>query len=489
MSGKSRGLMLGLVLVLLFTSCQTVTPAAVVPTVTATSVATATATEVPGAALGALPWSYSPASEELFVDVDWYRAQLIATADLWNGGMGAYAADFNGCFHVDLTRDWQPKWDSRQELSSNAQSRAIYMNVEAYRAAGPEKGQRFLDAINRGVDCLLVHFRDEEYGGFYWMLDRDQKVVDSMKQGYGNVHPLMALAQAYGVTHDPEHLSAAMQQLEVIESRFMDPDYPAAVRPGFSRDFSEIIGVNNVDVFTHYFEALLALYDVTEGTDHERVGALIRQEGDFLIGQLYVDQEGFTDRGYVAYNYDEEWKPSQLPYSRNTQWSGAQHASTGHNIELAYLLSRAVERGFDERWLATAQKLLKFCQEYAFDAKYGAMQYETLAYDGKPLEGNPDNPYFIWWAQCESARAFLHLAVVRGWDTQAAFKRQESFIQDYLIDHEYGGLFERLRLNSAGVPTPDIMNKGHIWKVNYHFNMFMTEVLRLALEYPDRLEK
>jgi hypothetical protein len=42
------------------------------------------------------------------------------------------------------------------------------MNVEAWRAAGVEDGQRFLDAVNAGVDFLLTEFHDPEYGGFLW---------------------------------------------------------------------------------------------------------------------------------------------------------------------------------------------------------------------------------------------------------------------------------------------------------------------------------
>ncbi|MCL6614532.1 MAG: AGE family epimerase/isomerase [Firmicutes bacterium] len=33
-------------------------------------------------------------------------------------------------------------------------------------------------------------------GGFYWTVAPDGRVIDPMKQGYGNVHPLFALAQA-----------------------------------------------------------------------------------------------------------------------------------------------------------------------------------------------------------------------------------------------------------------------------------------------------
>jgi mannobiose 2-epimerase len=440
----------------------------------------------PVSAVATTPWdAYDQA---LFLDTAWYRDNLIAAADLWNGGpdgetgMGAYKDGFTGFFNVALDREWRPR---RMTTSTAvAQSRAIYMNVEAYRTAGPEEGQRFLDALNAGVDFLLNEFRDPEHGGFFWEVSRRGTTGDSMKQGYGNVHALFALAQAYSVTNNPDHLAAALEQLALVEERFLDPAYECALAPGFNRDFSEVIGVNNVDVFTHFFEPLLVLHDVTDGDTQAHVDSLINRCGDFLVNTLYYDQDGFTDRGYVAYNYDANWQPSQEPYSRDTQWSGAQHATTGHNIELAYLLSRAVERGFNPDWLTTAGKLLKFVTEYALDPDTGGMIYEITGYDGQPLAGNPDNDLYVWWAQAETARALLHFLVVRGVDDYAdRFKDVETLFHALLTDQEFGGLFQNLSRELQPVG----FDKGNIWKTNYHYNMFFTEALRLAAEYPERI--
>jgi cellobiose epimerase len=437
------------------------------------------------------PGSYDTYDQRLFIDTAWYHENIITAADLWNGGldgdsgMGAYREDFNGFFHVELDRQWRQL--PLRTSTSVAQSRAIYMNVEAYRAAGAEAGTRFLEALNRGVDFLLAEFWDEENGGFFWQVSRRGTIGDSMKQGYGNVHPIFALGQAYLVSQNPEHLAAALAGLEVFEAHFLDPDYSCAIHPGFSRDFTQIIGVNNVDVFTHFFEALLALHDVTEGTEGDHIDELITRCGDFLVNTLYHDQEGYTDRGYVAYNYDEHWQPSQMLYTREMQWSGAMHATTGHNIELAYLLSRAVERGFNPDWLTTAEKLLKFCTEYALHPEYGGMIYEITDYAGQPLPGNPDNPLFIWWAQAETARALLHFLVVRGVDSYAElFKDVEYLFNAVLTDQEYGGLYQSL--DASHDLTPVGLNKANIWKTNYHYSMFFAEVLRLQAVYPDRIE-
>ncbi len=450
------------------------------PRPTPTPVPTRTATPVPPSSM--------PAAD-LFLDAEWYRKTLLDITDRWNSGldgqsgMGAYASDFNGCFHVALQRDWTQQRSFT--TTSIAQSRAIYINVEAYRVAGPAEGQRFLQAVEKGVSCLLSYFWDPEYGGFYWEIQLNGAVTNAEKQGYGNVHPLMVLAQAYSVTKNPEHLRAALHQLRVIEEQFLDPEYPGGIRPGFNRDFSTIIGVNNVDTFTHYFEALLALYDVTEGADHEHIAALIKTAADFLINHLAHEQAGFPDRWYVAYNYDLQWQPSQLPYTREGQWTGALHSTPGHCVELAYLLSRAVERGFDPAWLDAAEKFINFTTANAFDPATGGMLYEILDYDGQPLPGNPDNDKFIWWAQSESARMFLHFTVIHHKGYAQAFKNLEKLIHGPLTDPEYGGWYDWVQVGSL---QPGGFDKGNIWKVNYHYTMFFVEVLRLAADYPTQVQ-
>lgn len=424
-----------------------------------------------------------------FLDVDWYHNTILRAADRWNSGldgqsgMGAYKDGFDGFFRVNLDRQWRQM--PIRFSTSVAQSRAIYMNVEAYRAAGPEYGGRFLAAAEEGARFLLDHFRDPEYGGYFWAVSPRGTVADSQKQGYGNVHPILALAQLYAVTQNQNYLDAALEQVGVIRQHYADPAYPLALLPGFNRDFTEVMGVNNIDNYTHYFEALLALYDVTTGDQQAQIADLIAQHGDFLVNQLYHDQDGFSDRGYVAYNYDENWQPSQEPYTRQTQWSGARQASTGHNIELAYLLSRAVERGFNPDWLHTAEKLIKFCLEYAVDDVYGGMLYEITDYDGQPLPGNPDNTLYIWWAQAETARALLHFTVVRGDDYADKFKAVETLFHQDLTDQDYGGLYYSLDSTRGLEPTGT--GKGDIWKTNYHFSMFFAEVLRLAQQYPDQV--
>lgn len=413
-----------------------------------------------------------------------YRSVLIDHADVWNGGrdgqsgMGVYREDFSGFFHVALDEQWRPR--SLNATTAVAQSRAIYLNAEAYRASGE---QRFRTAVERGSAFLLAHFWDER-GGFYWEVAPDGRPVDRLKRGYGNVHALFALTHAYAVTRNGRYLDAAWKAFEVIEKYFTDPGFPGAIKLNLSEDLTTTVGVNNVDVFTHYFEALLALHDVTRGEQRTRVTRRLGQAARFLIDKLYRDEEGFTDRGWVAYNYTAEWEPSQQVYTRATQWSGAMHATPPHGVELAFLLSRAVERGFDASWIVVANKLLRFANVHCIDSDTGGFVDEISDFHGRAIDGNPDNAVYTWWPQAEAARALLHFMVVRGEDHRFAFDRLERFIVTHFVDPLNGGWFQQIRRSDL---QPTDRSKGTVWTVGYHETMLYSEILRLGSVYSNRI--
>ena len=66
--------------------------------------------------------------------------------DLWNGGqfgnlgtsgMGTYASTWDGLFRMNLDRQFNRISASTNDMTVISQSRAIYINVEAYRNAHP----------------------------------------------------------------------------------------------------------------------------------------------------------------------------------------------------------------------------------------------------------------------------------------------------------------------------------------------------------------
>jgi len=209
------------------------------------------------------------------------------------------------------------------------------------------------------------------------------------------------------------------------------------------------------------------------------------ESGDFLANSLSKPEKGHPERMWISYNFDERWQPAREPYSFERQWSGARHASPGHGIELAYLLSRAVERGFPEKWLEVSEAHIRFVTAHALERSVNAMRYDISDWDGSRLAGYRQDGLFEWWPQAETARAFMHFSVVRDPVFRDDFKKSEAFIRSYLIDPKNGGWYKTLKESGSGF-TPFQTPKGSIWKNGYHATMLYAEAIRLCRDYGDR---
>jgi mannose/cellobiose epimerase-like protein (N-acyl-D-glucosamine 2-epimerase family) len=439
------------------------------------------------------------------IDAAAVRNELIRFVDTWNGGqsgkvgtsgMGAYAATWDGLFRMNLNRQFNPINYYTNDQTIISQSRAIYMNVEAYRSAPAVDRPRFKNAVQKGADYLLAkavdpHTYAGKPGGMWWCLQPDgvsppthttqiYGTLPRSKDAYGQVQALFALAHAYSVTADVDHLNLAFTQLDVWVGQFADTSAgPGAFLPTANESYSQRLDTRNLDYMTHALEALLALDAVTTAS-HPRKASLAAQIasiGNFITTRMYRDAPASTTMGYLPWYYDAQWNASNDP----TQ----QYMTPGHNFEVAFLLSRAVERGFNSSWLSVANKLIAFALKYGVDSvttspTYGAVRYEKLKFNGTPFNSTPDN--LVWWQTSEAVRTLLHFAVVRGrTDFADGYRAAMTFIRDHFIDPVYGGWFTSL---SPTTLAPTTTNKGTVWTGGYHESMLYAEMLRLAKPSP-----
>lgn len=435
------------------------------------------------------------------VDVAGVRDELIRFVDTWNGGTrrergtagaGAYTAGWSGLFRVNLDRQFNSIHYYTDDQTIISQSRMIYLNVEAYRTAAAIDQPRFRAAVQKGADYLLAKgFDPKTYsgkpGGMYWALQADgvyppthtthvYGTLPRHKSAYGHVAAMFAFAQAYTVTRDGDHLAAAFRVLDAWNKQFADSAHgPGAYLPTVNEDFTRRMENRNLDYMTHAFEAFLSLYDALPSTDARRaaIGGQVTALGNFITTRMYRNAAGSTSMGYLPWWYDAQWQPSSDPAQR--------FMTPGHNFEVAYLLSRAVERGFNAAWLTTAGRLVSFALKYGFDNNpasptYGAPRYEKLWFDGRPAAPQPEN--LIWWPAAEATRTLGHFASTRGqsdwWDEfDAALK----FVSRRFVDSTYGGWYPQL---SPATLAPAVTNKGTVWTAGYHEAMLYAELLRLC---------
>ena len=170
----------------------------------------------------------------------------------------------------------------------------------------------------------------------------------------------------------------------------------------------------------HLFEALLAMHDATgEATILDDAAEHLA----FMFDRLYD-----ASAGRLPELYTPEWTP--LPTSDGG------YIDVGHQFEWAYLLSTAVERGLPVSYLDHAAALLDCGLRVGYDPVSGGV-YSHASPDGCTVDKT-----WVWWAQCEAARALLHFALLRGrGDLYDRCERIMSFCLGEMVDDVYGGWY------------------------------------------------
>lgn len=383
------------------------------------------------------------------IDREWFRRSFV------EGNLAhwlAAAPTDSGFFRTDLDRQWRPA--ERQTATLVSQSRLLFVFAAGYEVTGEAA---YLDAVRKGASFLVDHFRDEEFGGWFWRVSPEGEVLEDHKNSYGHAFVIFGLAHAGRVAGDRRFDQAALSCWEDMKKHLSYAG--GGIKPQTNRDFTRVRGGNTQNPMMHLFEALLALHDAT-GSQQVFDDAL--SLADFIFGRLYQ-----AEGGYLPERYTADWRP--LPVDAGG------YVDLGHQFEWAFLLSRAVENGFPKRYLEIGGRLLDYGMKVAYDRQAGGIA-SAGDYDGKVIR--PDKG---WWQQCELLRALMHYAATRGRaDLWPAFGQSLRLVKAGFMDAENGGWYG----SDTGGKTPRgrAGYKGSNWKVGYHDTGMYAEALRLTAE-------
>jgi mannose/cellobiose epimerase-like protein (N-acyl-D-glucosamine 2-epimerase family) len=378
------------------------------------------------------------------IDHEWFRKTLAEETARWRKA----AFRTNGFFAVSLDRQWQPVGSQNGTLVS--QGRQIFVMTAGYELT---KDPAYLEAARKGADFLLKYFRDAEMGLFFYGVDPEGGTVNSSKDCYGLAFALFGLSHVARVSGDERYTAAALETWDQIKQHLRDDN--GLFRPQMDRAFTKVSGRNCQNPMMHLFESLLALYDATGSK------AVLQEAiayADTLFIKLYDEREG-----RLPEYYDQDWKP--------VTFETKSYLEIGHQFEWAYLLSRAVERGFPKKYLAIGERLLNYGVKVGYDEQLGGI------FSRCDQEGNIIRKSKGWWEQCEALRAMMHYAVLHGRkDLWPAFDKSLEYAKAHLIDPEYGGWYQIYDPAAATERT----GKGSVWQTGYHVSGLYVEALQLS---------
>lgn len=380
------------------------------------------------------------------LDRAWFRKMLTEETEHWLKA----AATPNGFFQVNLDRQWRPYGNQTATLVS--QSRQIFVMATGYELT---RNKVYLDALRKGTDFLIANFHDNQYGGMVNSVFSDGTLLEDRKNSYGTAFAIFGLSYAACVTGENRYRQAALEAWFNMKQNLRDD--AGFYKPSTTRDYSQKSGTNSQNPMMHLFEALLTLYDATQSRE-------IYKDAEDHLNNIYTNLYNDTG-GYLPEKYDENWKP--LPSSKG------RNIDLGHQFEWAFLLSKACEMGFPQKYLTIGGRLLEYGMKVAYDHENGGI-FSTSDY-----EGIRDNRPKSWWQQSELLRALMHYASLRNRpDFWEPFHQSLEFVKRHFIDSEYGGWYGSY---DPARPREDrALNKGSVWQVGYHICGMYAEAVRLT---------
>jgi len=154
---------------------------------------------MPALACGLLLLAASPPPH---IDCEWFRQAILEEVGHWR----AATVTPSGFLQPALDREWQPA--GRQTATLVSQSRLLYVLATGYELT---RNEAYLEAVTKGADFLLEHFRDREHGGWFYSVSPDGVVLDNSKDSYGHAFAVFGLAHAARVTGAERFRDAALR--------------------------------------------------------------------------------------------------------------------------------------------------------------------------------------------------------------------------------------------------------------------------------------
>jgi len=338
-----------------------------------------------------------------------------------------------------------------------AQTRVVWMFSAAYQQ-NPQP--IYQEIASHALKFLRERMWDSHRGGFYWLVDREGRLVEDKKQIYGQSFAMLGLAEYAQAFNDPVARQEALDLFYLVDDRAHD-DVNGGYHQIYSSDWENplnddrtfgIPGGKHQNPHINLLGGFVTLYKVTRDP---RVYKRLEELFDISVNKLVDDR-----LGYAYIHFTDDWKPT-LP----------NRSSYGHEIELSWFMTAAAEVlgiAHDPKVKGTSLALIDHVLRDGFNWKQGGIDWEG------PATGSATEKQKAWWVQAEGLVGFLnayHLThEPRYWK---AFEQQARYVFTCFVDHRYGEWFENDNPYEQALGC-----KTHIWKEPYHQGRACLEIIR-----------
>lgn len=306
---------------------------------------------------------------------------------------------------------------------------------------------------------MLDHCVDGELGGVYWSVNYDGSICDDTKHTYNQAFAIYALAAYARATGKQEPIDLAWKIFDIIESKCRDKDgYLEAYTRDFKPASNEKLSENGV-MATRTMNTLLHVFEGYSGLYQAT-------KDERLAARLREMLEIFESK-----IYNPELRRQEVFFDGEYNTLIDLH-SYGHDIETAWLLDWGCSLLEDEELNARIIPLLTSLAQNVYEKAYhGAGLYNEC-------ERGVDDKKRIWWVQAETVVGFMN-AWQRNPDQAHFLKTSQEvwgYIKEKIVDPRPGSeWYWAVQDNGQPDATREIVEP---WKCPYHNGRMCIEMIR-----------
>ncbi len=329
-----------------------------------------------------------------------------------------------------------------------------------------------------GVDFLIQRCWDQDYGGWYCRLRRDGTVLLDKKIVYDQCFTIYALAEYYLAFDDKRALQYASDTFDLLQKycadtlsggyyEYLERDWRVSPPGAACGD------MKSLDSHMHLMEAFTPLFQASGREIHRRK---LLEILDLIVVHMIDPEFGC---GWNQFN--PQFRPTPVfrkpvtlyPHEENRDHpdQSLHYTSYGHNVELAWLMRRALKVAKEDtgKYRKILRGLFDHAVSFGVDGQYGGL-YRFGLHSGEILVTEKE-----FWQHTETLTGFLD-----GYEEFEDARYIDAFINiwefsdTYLINHDVGEW--RHFLDRRGQVVNG--NLGQPGKVAYHTGRAMIECTR-----------
>jgi len=307
---------------------------------------------------------------------------------------------------------------------------------------------------------IVENFIDPQYGGVYWSVDAQGKMLDEKKQIYGLAFCIYGMSEYYKVSKKEDALNVCIMLFHDIEKYSYDSKTNGYLE-AFMRDWEIAADLRlsdkdqnekkTMNTHLHIIEAYVNLYLVwPDKTLKEKIVNLLDIFERFFINK---------DTLHLNLFFDENWQ------------SRSSLVSYGHDIEAAWLLLRCANIIESKQYI---DLFTRYAIEIADAATEGLDQDGGLWYEYEPEDDNLIMEKHSW-PQAEAMIGFLNVFQLNGNEKYLRHSLNSwNYIKNNIIDTANGEWFWGRDAENNLMKK----EKAGFWKCPYHNTRACIEIIQ-----------